>query len=140
MGSKILYVVDDDDIFQFMVKRSIKALDQNIEVITYTDGQEAINGLKKDCKTCHIPDIILLDINMPIMDGWQFLDFYDQLKYKIDKDISIYIVSSSANPEDIHKAREMNDLSGYITKPMSRNELKNIIENTPHNYWIVSSA
>ncbi|MDX1544952.1 MAG: response regulator [Christiangramia sp.] len=140
MGSKILYVVDDDEIFQFMVKKNIKAIDQDIEVITYTDGQKAMNGLKKDCKACHIPDIILLDINMPVMDGWQFLDFYDQLKYKIDKDISIYIISSSANPDDILRAQEMNDLSGYITKPVSREELENIIENTPHNYWIVSSA
>lgn len=140
MESKILYVVDDDDIFQFMIKRNIKALDQDIEVIPYPDGQKALNALTEDGETSNIPDIILLDINMPVMDGWEFLKLYHHLKSKIDKDITIYIVSSSANPDDIHKAQELNDIAGYITKPIDRKKIRTIIESTPRDYWMVSSA
>lgn len=138
MQAKTLYVIDDDEIFQFMITRTLKAIDQNIQVEVCSNGKKAISKLKNEKD--EIPDIILLDINMPVMDGWEFLKHYTKFKSKINKNISIYIVSSSANPEDIHKAREMKNLSGYIPKPIDRIQLKKIIKETPQNHWMVSSA
>lgn len=138
MQPKTLYVIDDDEIFQFMITRTLKAIDQNIQVKVCSNGKNAITKLQNEKD--EIPDIILLDINMPIMDGWEFLKHYNKFKSKIDKDISIYIVSSSANPEDIYKAREIKNLSGYIPKPIDRIQLKRIIRETPKDHWMISSA
>lgn len=139
MEQKSLYVIDDDEIFQFMIVRELKALDKDIEIHVHSNGQKAANELRKQNENDNLPGIILLDINMPVMDGWEFLNFYNRFKKNIDKDIAIYMVSSSKNPEDIHKAQEIIDISGYITKPVNRNELKIILEEIPQDYWMVSS-
>ncbi|MCB7480465.1 response regulator [Christiangramia sediminis] len=138
MPFKSIYVIDDDEIFQFMIRRSIKAIDENIKVKVCSNGKKAIAELKNEME--EIPDIILLDINMPVMDGWEFLRHYSKVKSKVKKDISIYMVSSSANPSDIDKAKDIQILSGYIPKPIDRNELKKIITETPENHWKISYA
>lgn len=140
MESKSLYVIDDDEIFQFMIVRELKALDKDIDIQVYPNGQKAANELRKQNKQDELPNIILLDINMPVMDGWEFLNFYNRFKKNINKDIAIYMVSSSKNPDDIHRAKEILDISGYITKPVNRSELKIILEEIPQEYWMVSSA
>ena len=138
MEQKSLYVIDDDEIFQFMIVRELQTLDKNLKIQVHSNGHTAAKELRKQNKD--LPNIILLDINMPSMDGWEFMDFYTHFKDSITQDISIYMVSSSENPEDIHRAREITDISGYITKPINRNKLRMIIEEKPQEYWMVSSA
>ena len=69
------------------------------------------------------PNVILLDINMPIMDGWEFMDEMIVLKSKISVSIQIYIVSSSIGFEDKNKAKNYSEIIAYLSKPIDSNDL-----------------
>ncbi|WP_179336905.1 response regulator [Winogradskyella ludwigii] len=120
-------IIDDDPIFIFGAKRMMELSNFCKSFMVFKNGQEAINQLKpimlngKD-----IPDIILLDINMPIMDGWEFLDEF--IKIEAHKSITIYIVSSSIDPVDLNRAKRYKNISNYIIKPISIETLKGILE------------
>ncbi len=126
-----VFVVDDDKIFHFIIKKLL--LNNNINVIPnfFENGLQAIEGIKnKINKGENPPDLILLDINMPILDGWQFLEEFKALKDKLSKDIVIYIVSSSDNVTDKNKAKSYQaEVKNYYLKPMTADDLKEIFSN-----------
>ena len=96
------------------------------EVVTFANGYEAINHLKKTLADHQqLPDIILLDLNMPVMDGWQFLDEFKHIDF--GKKITVYIVSSSIDPLDHEKARQYGEVSSFLVKPITRNELEHVL-------------
>ena len=118
-------IVDDDDIYQFTVMKTLKSLELVKNIIVFSDGEEAINFMLDNInKESELPDVIFLDINMPIMDGFQFMEEYVKLKPKVGKNIIIYMVSSSVDPIDIEKAKNISAISDYIIKPMKPGELK----------------
>ncbi len=75
-----------------------------------------------------MPDIILLDINMPVMGGWQFMDEFVKIKPQTGKKIAIYILSSSSAPDDKKKTKKYTDICGYLSKPIETHTFKAIIE------------
>ncbi|MBA3986853.1 MAG: response regulator, partial [Flavobacteriales bacterium] len=82
----------------------------------------------KDLNTVeNLPDIIFLDINMPEMDGWEFMDEFIQIQKSLSKKITIYIVSSSIAFQDTEKANRYKEISGYIIKPFQADCLKKIL-------------
>ena len=130
------FLIDDDEIFQFILLHAIKEINPLINIHHFTDGEKGIDYLKKNLNIIsNLPDLVLLDINMPFMDGWEFLKEFKALKPSIEKDITIYMLTSSDDPDDIKKAKKIESLSGYLVKPVTKNELKVIIENFPNNYW-----
>ena len=105
-----VFVVDDDKIYHFLIKKLF--ISNNIEVspFFFENGQDALDGIKYNLdKDENQPDLILLDINMPVLDGWQFLEEFKKLKEFIKKEISIYVISSSDNTMDRNKAKEFDD-------------------------------
>lgn len=124
-------IIDDDPIFVFGAKRIMKLANFCESFLIFHNGQEAINYLKPVIETgkTEIPDVILLDLNMPIMDGWQFLDEF--IKIPSQKKITIYIVSSSIDPADIDKAKRYEAVENYIIKPISADKLKSILTESP---------
>lgn len=74
-----------------------------------------------------MPDVIFLDINMPIMNGWQFLEQFKQIQPKIDKEITIYLVSSSFDDRDINRSKEYTEVTDYIIKPVKRSNLLSVL-------------
>lgn len=124
---KLTYLIDDDEIYIFTAKKLINKTDFSEEVKFFYNGKEALEAIKsKLYNEEELPEVILLDLNMPIMDGWQFLDEFIRIKTK--KTIKIYIVSSSVNPTDIERAKTYNMVSNYIVKPISREKLYSITE------------
>ena len=97
----------------------------------FENGQLAIEGIKQKMNNGEKqPDIILLDINMPILDGWQFLEEYKRIKGEISEEIIIYIVSSSDNQMDLNKAKSYKDeVKDYYLKPMTADDIKTIFKN-----------
>jgi CheY-like chemotaxis protein len=94
------------------------------------NGKEAINTLANTIEESeYLPDVILLDINMPVMDGWEFMEEIKMMKSKISKKIIIYIVSSSIAIEDKNKSKTFTDIFGYIPKPISVDDLISIVSN-----------
>jgi len=132
MKDKVIWVVDDDIIYQTIINKIIEKSGVFSSHFTFPNGNEALTSLKKileDDDTA-LPDIILLDINMPVMDGWEFMEEIKKIKSDIRKDIHIYIVSSSIALEDKNKSATFSNIMGYIPKPISVNELIAIVSNT----------
>jgi len=124
---KIACIIDDDPIFIFGLKKVMNSVDFAEEVLVYKNGEDALENLIaiKDDKEA-LPEVILLDLNMPIMDGWQFLDEFTQVK--VDKKITVYIVSSSIDPLDYEKTKKYSHIENYIIKPVQTDDLKTILK------------
>jgi CheY-like chemotaxis protein len=128
MKKKIIWVIDDDIIYQTIINKLIQKSGVISSHASFSNGNEAINALKNTLEdNDQLPDIILLDINMPIMDGWEFMEEIKMIKSKVSKKIIIYIVSSSIAPEDKNKSKTFTDIYGYIPKPVSVNDLIAIV-------------
>ena len=123
--SKVL-VVDDDPIHQRIAQIMIDR-HQIFDVCKcYTDGQTAMDYIKENTTDDEeLPDVILLDLNMPNLDGWGFLDQFLALEDKIKKEIRIYIVSSSVDEKDIIRSKIYPSVRGFISKPLSPDILRN---------------
>jgi CheY-like chemotaxis protein len=129
MTKKTIWVIDDDPIYQIIINKLIKKSDFFSTANSFKNGKEAIDLLQNTIKKDNLssPDIILLDINMPIMDGWEFLEALEILKPGIEKKIIIYIVSSSIALEDKNKSKKYLDVLGYISKPISIDDLIHLL-------------
>jgi CheY-like chemotaxis protein len=130
MRKKIIWVVDDDVIYQTIIKKLITKAGVFSAHSSFMNGKEAINTLANTIEESeYLPDVILLDINMPVMDGWEFMEEIKMMKSKISKKIIIYIVSSSIAIEDKNKSKTFTDIFGYIPKPISVDDLISIVSN-----------
>jgi len=124
----IVALVDDDYIFQLTASRLLKAADASANVLQFSNGEEGLRYLNEHAhEESKLPDILLLDINMPHVDGWMFLNDYAHLKGKLSKEIKIYMVSSSIDPVDMNRAKSNQSVKDYIIKPISKEGFKEII-------------
>lgn len=99
----------------------------DVNAMFYQNGQEAYEGLASKIDNGDpLPDMILLDINMPIWNGWKFLDEF--LKIEPATNIIIYIISSSIDPNDTKKAKEYSVIKNFIVKPISIEKVKELLE------------
>ncbi len=115
-------LVDDDEIFVFGAKRIIELSNFCDNLMIFPNGKEALDYIKAEK---NVPDVVLLDLNMPIMDGWEFLD--EITKIERLEPILIYIISSSISPLDIERAKTYEVVSKYIIKPISKGKLMEIM-------------
>lgn len=125
----VVCLIDDDGIYQFYMKKIIKALHKINKVISFGDGEEAVEFFESNISNVSVlPNIIFLDINMPVMDGWQFMDEYVKFKPKISKEITVYMLSSSNDEDDIEHAKSINEISDYLIKPVTPVQLEEIVK------------
>ncbi|MDG1571150.1 response regulator [Robiginitalea sp. M366] len=125
---KEVCIIDDDPIYQFGMKILMSEVDFSEQILIYQDGQEAIDGLlQKLGRGEALPPVIFLDLNMPIKDGWDFLDDFVQIPHNNREKVTIYVISSSINPADRERARQYEVVGNYIVKPISSENLKEII-------------
>ncbi len=125
----IIALVDDDKIFQLTTLRTIQAAKLTDKVLQFENGEEALLFLKEHAaESENLPDYIFLDINMPYVDGWMFLEDYASLKFDLKKEISIFMVSSSIDPRDVSRAKLDANVREYIIKPVSREKLIEVIK------------
>ena len=125
---RIVALVDDDKIFQFTASRTISALAITDKILQFENGEEALKYLVSHAGSEEsLPDYIFLDINMPFVDGWMFLQDFAGLSQNLTKKILIYMVSSSIDPRDIQRARSIPEVTEYITKPVSREKFLELL-------------
>lgn len=118
------FIIDDDDIYIFGIKKLIQIKKLCESLYTFSSAQEALKQLENFRLTNKpFPEIILLDINMPTMNGWEFINQFSKMEYELRKNTNLYMVSSSIDPEDIDKADKLKEIQQYIIKPIDLNTL-----------------
>lgn len=129
MQIDLAFIVDDDDVYTSNLSYFIELSKFCKRLMVFHDGEEVIEYLKSVADDPNeFPEVILLDISMPIMDGWEFLDRFMEIPRPASKDVVIYVVSSSIDHRDIERAKQYSIVSDYIVKPMSVELLKSMIE------------
>ena len=128
--SKILscvMLVDDNPNDNFFHEREIKKNNQATIVITKNNGTEALEYLKSKKNSQELqPDLIFLDINMPGMNGWEFLQEYNELEKELQSRVIIIMLTTSDNPDDEERAKTGNFISDFITKPLTKEKMNTI--------------
>lgn len=125
---KQLYMIDDDEVFVFLTKKMIEKTHQNVSLSVFTNGQDAIEHLEKIATdVTQLPDIIFLDLNMPVMDGWEFLKAYENISFSNPDKINLYIVTSSISPHEIELAKNFPVVKEFIIKPMVKEKFVDLI-------------
>ena len=120
-------VIDDDKIYSFAIKHIINRSGIAENIIFFNNGRVAMDFLNQQIQQRHsLPDLILLDLNMPVLDGWQFLEEFETIKNALKNTIPIYIVSSSIDEEEHSRARSIKSVNDFITKPITISTLQNI--------------
>jgi CheY-like chemotaxis protein len=125
---RCIMLVDDNQDDNFFHEREIKKTNLAIYVIAKKTGLEALDFLKsKKVKPNMQPDLIFLDINMPGMNGWEFLKEYNQLDNKLQSEVIVIMLTTSDNPDDEAKAKTWDFVSDYITKPLIKEKMEVIV-------------
>jgi CheY-like chemotaxis protein len=117
-------IINDDDIFTFILKKSITKLNICNEVVSFINGYEAIKEFEKE--NASIPDIILLDINMPVLNGWDFLAEF--IKINVLHNVNIYLISAHISTEDMIKAKNQKEITGILVDPTDSKILIDIVK------------
>ena len=125
-------LIDDDEIFVYAMKKIINLKQLSRETITFDRVEKALDyfSINKN-EAALLPDVVLLDINLPGEDGWDFIKSFEQISAEMIKKPKIYMLSSSANPADQHKALSNKNIENYYVKPLSKDNFKEIFGYLP---------
>lgn len=121
-----VYLIDDDEIIIYLTEKLIKKNGFCEVLETFTDAKTALKKLKEALKTKEgIPEVVLFDLNMPMMNGWEFLEEFKKLKF--EKEIPTFVFTSSIDPNDKQKSFQYPEIYDFITKPLTVNKLDKIL-------------
>lgn len=124
-----ILLIDDDDAANFLHRTFVEEAEVAEKIVTKEDGKQAIEFLSEAVDGKYPkPDLIFLDINMPIMDGWQFLKKYKELPSEAKGRIVLFMLTTSLNPEDRKRADTETEVNGFKTKPLDNQMLEEIME------------
>jgi response regulator of citrate/malate metabolism len=114
------FLIDDDTTSNFLNENLIKNIGLVKSIKTFNYANIALNELKQSIEnSIDFPDIILLDINMPYMNGWEFLEEFQQFPKEILSKCKLFMFSSSVDINDVEKSKTYNVVSGFIHKPLT---------------------
>jgi CheY-like chemotaxis protein len=134
MQSKLnsVMVIDDDEATIFFNQLVVENSGCTDHIKVVQSGQEALDYLANCVGSkegnCPCPSLIFLDINMPAMNGWEFLDKYRELGKEKKADIVVVMLTTSLFPEDVLKARGIPEISGFENKPLTAGKLENLLK------------
>lgn len=125
-------IIDDDDMYVNLVTKVINMRNLVKNLLIFKNGKEALDyfvGALKKLEERKIPQVILLDLNMPVMNGWQFLNNLSEYNFPELKNSTLYIVSSSINPADIERSKTINLVKAFLIKPVTVDQLSEVFMN-----------
>ena len=116
---KTYIIIDDNEIDIYIAKKMIELSFPNANIITFNNGTDALEMVK--ITKFDLPAIMLVDINMPIMKGFQFMEQFEKLSSEIQKNFIPYFLTSSINESDMSIAKSFKSIKKYINKPLVSN-------------------
>lgn len=124
-----ILLIDDDYATNYIHKRVINKAEITEKIVALESGYEALKYLEQtDFEEYPRPDIMFLDINMPGMDGWEFLEGYEQLDEKHKGKIILVMLTTSLNPDDKNKSDALSTINGFRNKPLTIETLQGVID------------
>ncbi len=124
---KSVMLVDDNEIDNIINEKIIEANSFAEQILVFQTGQEALEYLESNQENAEkLPEIVFLDINMPIMDGFQFLEDFEKFSEKVLEKCKIIMLSSSISPKDIDRAASSKYVKKYLNKPLNARYLEAI--------------
>jgi CheY-like chemotaxis protein len=127
---KAVMLIDDNEIDNLINQKMLEASNLAETIFMHTGAKGALEFLKNIEKLSTngvgIPEMIFLDIDMPLMDGFQFLDEFEKLSDYIKNNCTIIMLTSSINPQDLSKAKKSNYVKKYINKPLTQEALEKL--------------
>ncbi len=120
-------LIDDDEPTNFLNKLTLEQAGVVRNIRVATSGQAALDYLRNSTDECPHPDLIFLDINMPAMDGWEFLGLYRNLPPEKKTDTVLIMLTTSLNPDDEIRTRTIPEVSGFEHKPLNQVNLEKLI-------------
>ena len=115
-------LIDDEEVFHWIAKQFLERVDRTVQTVSFYNGKEALDFLSANEEA---PEIILVDLNMPVANGWEFLDRYHALNTTSDS--RIFVVSSSIDPNDMKRARSYEHVEDFIPKPITTEFLEKLL-------------
>ena len=129
----LVLLIDDDDTTNFLNKRLLEEMQVAREIMVYNNGKEAIDYLSEACsedqssdKRC--PDLIFLDIKMPVMDGFSFLDEYQRRKLDAKDHVIIMMLTSSASFYDLERLKNYSRVKKHYSKTLTKHDVQEVLE------------
>jgi CheY-like chemotaxis protein len=126
-----ILLIDDDNTTNYLHKKIISKSEIDIPIKVANNGKEGIDeliALNEILKDKEELVLIFLDVNMPVMDGWTFLDYFNEIESKLNYTTQLFMVSSSINPDDKNRALKNDNVIDYLPKPLNVTIIKSILK------------
>lgn len=123
---ELAYIIDDDEIIIYLTNKLIMKSDFCQSIETFTGAESALERLTLAAQTGeNIPDVILFDLNMPHMNGWEFIEAFKKINF--GKEVPTFIFTSSIDPNDKQRSFQYTEIKDFITKPLTLQKLDKIL-------------
>jgi CheY-like chemotaxis protein len=122
-----ILLIDDDKITNFLNQLLLNDLGIAQQVLTAENGQEALRVIQEQCEGSGCPALILLDVNMPVMNGFEFLQAYEELAFTRKQSIIVVMLTTSLHPRDVKRLTGM-PIQGFLSKPLTKAMVQELVK------------